>query len=47
VTWQLYDLSKDPSEQQYLATQHPAKLKELADAWMAWAKRCGVDLGSR
>ena len=47
VTWQLFDLSKDPSEQHDLAAQHPAKLKELADAWMAWAKRCGVDLGSR
>ena len=33
--------------QQDLAAAHPAKLKELADAWMAWAQRCGVDLGSR
>jgi arylsulfatase len=47
VTWQLFDLSKDPSEQHDLAAQRPEKLKELADAWMAWAKRCGVDLGSR
>ena len=47
VTWQLFDLSKDPSEQHDLAAQRPDKLKELADAWMAWAKRCGVDLGSR
>jgi arylsulfatase len=47
VTWQLFDLSKDPSEQQDLAAQQPAKLKELADAWMAWAKQAGVDLSSR
>jgi arylsulfatase len=47
VTWQLFDLSKDPSEQHDLAAQHPTKLKELADAWMAWAKRAGVDLSSR
>jgi len=47
VAWQLFDLSKDPSEQHDLAEQRPEKLKELADAWMAWAKRCGVDLGSR
>ena len=47
VAWQLFDLSKDPSEQHDLAEQRPEKLKELADAWMAWAKRCSVDLGSR
>ena len=47
VTWQLFDLSKDPSEQHDLAATHPAKLKELADAWMAWAKQAGVDLSSR
>ena len=47
VAWQLFDLSKDPSEQRDLAATHPEKLKELADAWMAWASRCGVDLGSR
>ncbi len=47
VTWQLFDLSKDPSEQHDLADQHPEKLRELADAWMAWAKQVGVDLSSR
>jgi arylsulfatase len=47
VTWQLFDLSKDPSEQHDLSATHPAKLKELADAWMAWAKQAGVDLSSR
>lgn len=47
VAWQLYDLSKDPSEQHDLATQQPAQLKELTDAWMAWATKAGVDLSSR
>jgi len=47
VAWQLFDLSKDPSEQRDLAAEQPAKLKELADAWMSWAKQAGVDLGSR
>ena len=47
VTWQLFDLSKDPSEQHDLAAQQPGKLRELADAWMAWAKKSGVDLESR
>ncbi len=47
VAWQLFDLSKDPSEQHDLAAEQPAKLKQLADAWMAWAQRCGVDLSSR
>jgi len=47
VAWQLFDLSKDPSEQHDLAAEQPAKLKELADAWMAWAKQAGVDLSTR
>jgi arylsulfatase len=47
VEWQLFDLSQDPSEQRDLAAVYPEKLKELADAWMAWAKQAGVDLSSR
>ncbi len=47
VTWQLFDLSADPSEQRDLAAERPDKLKELSDAWMAWARKAGVDLGSR
>jgi arylsulfatase len=42
VAWQLFDLSKDPSEQRDLAAEQPAKLKELAEAWMAWARQVGV-----
>ncbi|MCE2683678.1 MAG: arylsulfatase, partial [Verrucomicrobiae bacterium] len=47
VQWQLFDLSKDPSEQRDLAAEQPAKLKELADAWLEWATKAGVNLGSR
>lgn len=42
VAWQLFDLSKDPAEQHDLAAEQPAKLKELAEAWQAWAERVGV-----
>ena len=47
VTWQLFDLSTDPSEQHDLAAEHPEKLRELSDAWTAWARKAGVDLGPR
>lgn len=47
VTWQLFDLATDPSEQHDLAAEHPAKLKELAEAWLAWATKAGVDLSAR
>ncbi len=47
VAWQLFDLAADPSEQHDLAAAHPEKLKELSDAWMAWAQKAGVDLRSR
>ncbi len=47
VVWQLFDLSADPSERRDLAAEHPAKLKELTDAWDAWASRVGVDVRAR
>jgi arylsulfatase A-like enzyme len=31
--WELYDLSKDRGENHDLASSHPEKVKELADAW--------------
>jgi len=34
----------DPSETTDLAKQHPAKLKELQDAWEKYAKEVGVVL---
>jgi arylsulfatase len=35
--WQLYDLSKDYSELNDLASQYPAKVKELSGMWDKWA----------
>jgi len=40
--WELYDLSRDRSELNNLAAQQPAKVKELAAAWQAWADKVGV-----
>jgi arylsulfatase len=31
--WELYDLSKDISEKQNLATSHPERLSELIELW--------------
>lgn len=41
-TWELYDLSVDPSECHDLAHAHPDKLVELIDLWWAEADRHGV-----
>jgi arylsulfatase A-like enzyme len=38
---QLYDLSKDPGENENLATRHPDKLKELAEAFRKVAGKVG------
>jgi arylsulfatase len=40
--WELYDLSKDRTEQNNLAASRPDKLKELAAKWDAWAQRANV-----
>ncbi|PAW74881.1 MAG: sulfatase [Pedosphaera sp. Tous-C6FEB] len=40
--WELYDLSGDRAELKNLAAQQPAKVKELAAAWQAWADQVGV-----
>jgi arylsulfatase A-like enzyme len=36
--WELYDLSRDRSELNDLATAEPARLKTLTTAWQEWAK---------
>jgi arylsulfatase len=47
--WELFDLQHDRSESTDLAAQHPDKVKELADLWLAEAKKNHVlpivDLG--
>ena len=40
--WELYDLKADRTELQDLASSQPAKVKELAAKWEAWAKRAQV-----
>ncbi len=40
--WELYDLKADRTEQKNLAAAQPEKVKELASAWDAWAKRARV-----
>ncbi len=39
VTWELYDLSKDPCETMDLAAKYPERVKAMAEEWEAWAKR--------
>jgi arylsulfatase len=36
--WELYDLSRDRSELNDLATAEPARLNTLTTAWQEWAK---------
>ncbi len=40
--WELYDLSKDRSEQNDLSSQMPQLANELAQKWMAYAERADV-----
>ena len=42
--WQLFNLVEDPAERHDLATEQPALLAELADAWDAYADEYGVDV---
>jgi arylsulfatase A-like enzyme len=42
AAWELYDLSKDRTEQHNLVTQHSEKAQELAAKWEAWAQRAQV-----
>ncbi len=45
-TWELYNLREDPSEMKDLATEYPAKMKELIDDWQAYALKYDVVLPS-
>jgi arylsulfatase len=40
--WELYDISADRAELRNLAEGNAEKVKELADRYDQWAKRCGV-----
>jgi arylsulfatase len=41
-TWELYDLATDRTETRDLARDHPERVREMAAAWHAWARRVGV-----
>ncbi len=36
--WELYDMSKDRSEEHDIASEHPEKVKEMTAQWDHWAK---------
>ncbi len=40
--WELYDISKDRSEQNDLNAAEPARVKQLEDQWLQFAERTGV-----
>ena len=40
--WELYDIEEDRTELQDLIETHPARARELAGKWDAWAERVGV-----
>lgn len=40
--WQLYDLSKDRTETEDLASENPTKVQLLSEKWEAWAYFTGV-----
>jgi arylsulfatase len=41
--WELYDLSRDRSEQDNLAVEYPDRVLAMAQAWTAWAAASDVD----
>lgn len=40
--WELYDMEADRTEMHDLAGREPARVKEMAAAWQAWAERAHV-----
>jgi len=40
--WELYDMDADRTELHDLAAQQPARVKDMAAQYEAWAERCGV-----
>jgi arylsulfatase A-like enzyme len=40
--WELYDLEADRTELNDVAAMHPDRVREMSEAYEAWAKRCGV-----
>lgn len=40
--WELYNMDKDRTETNNIASSHPDKVQQMADMWLAWAKRTGT-----
>jgi arylsulfatase len=40
--WELYNIARDRSEQNNLASAEPERAKRMADMWQAWAERAHV-----
>lgn len=40
--WELYDLDRDRTELDDIASRYPGRVERLSDQWEAWAARCGV-----
>ncbi len=43
AAWELYDLEADGTETRNLAADQPARVRDMAAQWHAWAERCGVE----
>jgi len=41
-SWELYDVEADRTELNDIAAKHPDRVREMAAAYEAWARRCGV-----
>ena len=40
--WELYDMETDRTEMHDLAAQQPERVRDMAEQYGVWAKRCGV-----
>lgn len=40
--WELFDMEKDRTEMNDLASTNPDLVKEMADMWLIWGKRTGI-----
>lgn len=40
--WELFDMEKDRTEMNNLASVHPDLVRKMSDMWLAWGKRTGI-----
>ena len=46
-SWELYNITADPTEMNNLAAQEPARVKEMSDAHQQWLSRCSGEFKSQ